>query len=124
MNKYENYGTTLFYIFVFFHICCMLWATHVYLVFPTTFMLRVSFSPVPECVEIGLLESSFSDPPAAPGTPFVVMLNLALKLIHWLVFVFCSWAIFFVWNPIITTQRYFLQKSNIQHWDRNSNFHF
>ena len=32
-------------------------------VFPTTFMLRVSFSPVPECVVIGLLESSFSDPP-------------------------------------------------------------
>ena len=30
-------------------------------------MLRVSFSPVPECVVLGLLESSFSDPPRAPG---------------------------------------------------------
>ena len=30
-------------------------------------MLRVSFSPVPECVVIGLLETSFSDPPRAPG---------------------------------------------------------
>ena len=35
--------------------------------FPTTFMLWVTFSPVPECVEIGLLESSFSDPAAAPS---------------------------------------------------------
>ena len=39
-------------------------------------MLRVSFSPVPECVEIGLLESSFSDPPAAPGTPLLLLLLL------------------------------------------------
>ena len=64
----------------------------------------------------------------------VVMLYLALKLIHWLVFIFCSWAVFFVWNPIITTKLYYIQKSkirksnilksNIQHWDRNSNFHF
>ena len=33
--------------------------------FPTTFMLRVSFSPAPECVIVVLLESSFSDPRAA-----------------------------------------------------------
>ena len=103
--------------------------------FHTTFMLRVFFSPVPECVVIGLLESSFPDPPAAPGTPFIIViiivLYLALKLIHWLVFIFCSWAVFFVWNPIITTQRSFftfvifhIQKSNIRHWDRNSNAHF
>ena len=39
-------------------------------------MLRVSFSPVPECVEIGLLESSFSDPPAAPGTLLLLLLLL------------------------------------------------
>ena len=54
----------------------------------------------------------------------IVIRYLALKLIHWLVFIFCSWAVFFVWNPIITTQRYYIQKSNIQHWDQNSNFHF
>ena len=34
-------------------------------VIPTTFMLRVSFSPAPECVIVVLLESSFSDPRAA-----------------------------------------------------------
>ena len=33
--------------------------------FPTTFMLRVSFSPAPEYVIVVLLESSFSDPRAA-----------------------------------------------------------
>ena len=43
-------------------------------------MLRVSFSPVPECVEIGLLESSFSDPPAAPGTPLLLLLFYTLLL--------------------------------------------
>ena len=30
-------------------------------------MLRVSFSPVPECVVLGLLETGFPDPPRAPG---------------------------------------------------------
>ena len=50
----------------------------------------------------------------------VVILYLAVKLIHWLVLILCSWAVFFVWNPIITTQRYYIQKSNIQHWDRNN----
>ena len=35
------------------------------LICPTTFMLRVSFSPAPECVIVVLLESSFSDPRAA-----------------------------------------------------------
>ena len=35
-------------------------------IFPTTFMLRVSFSPVPECVVISLLKLSFSDPPVPP----------------------------------------------------------
>ena len=47
----------------------MLWATPANLImfslFPTTFMLRVSFSPAPECVIVVLLESSFSDPRAA-----------------------------------------------------------
>ena len=47
--------------------------------FPTTFMLRVSFSPVPECVVTWLLESSFSDPPRAPGT----LLLLLLLLLCW-----------------------------------------
>jgi hypothetical protein len=41
---------------------------------PTTFVLRVSFSPVPECVKIGLLESNFSDPAAAPGTLLLMLL--------------------------------------------------
>ena len=38
----------------------------------------------------------------------VVVLYLHLKLISGLVFIFSSWAVFFTWNPIITTQRYFL----------------
>ena len=38
--------------------------------------MRVSFSPVPECVEIGLLESSCSDPAAAPGTPLLLLLYI------------------------------------------------
>ena len=33
--------------------------------FPTTFMLRVSFSPAPECVIVVLVESTFSDPRSA-----------------------------------------------------------
>ena len=41
---------------------------------PTTFMLWVAFSPVHECVEIGLLESNFSEPAAAPGTPLLFLL--------------------------------------------------
>ena len=31
----------------------------------------------------------------------VIVLYLALKLNHWLVFIFCSWADLFVWNPMI-----------------------
>ena len=49
----------------------------------------------------------------------VIILYLALKLIHWLVLILCSWAVYFIWNPTITTQRYYIQKSNIRHWDRN-----
>ena len=51
----------------------MLWATHfnlvIFIIFviPTTFMLWVFFSPVPECVVISLLETSFPDPLGAPG---------------------------------------------------------
>ena len=56
--------------------------------FPTTFMLRVSFSPVPECVVIGLLETSFSDPPRPPGTPLLLL--LLLYQTNW----FALWLIF------------------------------
>jgi hypothetical protein len=41
---------------------------------PTFLFLRASFSPVPKCVEIGLLESSFSDPTAASRTPLLLLL--------------------------------------------------
>ena len=37
----------------------------------------------------------------------IVVLYLHLKLISGLVFIFSSWAVFFTWNPIITTQRIF-----------------
>ena len=36
--------------------------------FLTTFVLMITFSPAPECVEIDLLESSFSTPAAASET--------------------------------------------------------
>ena len=36
------------------------------IVIPTTFMFGGSFSPVPECVVISVLEPSFSDLPVPP----------------------------------------------------------
>ena len=66
----SHFFVILFRLFLFFYI-------FIYVsFFPTTFMLWVSFSSVPECVEVGLLETSFSDPPAAPGTPLLLLLLL------------------------------------------------
>ena len=75
-------------------------------------MLRVCFSPVPECVVADCWNRAFPTPPRGTRDSVViiivvVVLYLALKLIHWLVFIFCSWVVFLDWNPTITTQRYF-----------------
>ena len=40
---------------------------------PTTFCCWVSFSPVPECVVVGLLETSFPDPPVHQDAVVIVI---------------------------------------------------
>ena len=80
---------------------------------PTTFMLRVSFSPVPECVEIGLLESSFSDPPAAPGTPLLLLLLLLLLFYTLLLNLFIGSYSYFALGPFFSSGTQLLLHNDI-----------
>ena len=47
--------------------------------FPATFMLRASFSPIPERVVIPFLETTFSDP-LVPTSPAVVVIIIIIVL--------------------------------------------
>ena len=95
-------------------------------------MLRVSFSPVPECVVAGGGIELFRPPRAPRDSVIVVVVIIVLYLfcckflcepqneqknppkeqkIKDLGVYFCSFLFYcFFWKPIITTQRSFLQK--------------
>ena len=80
-------------------------------IFPTTFMLRVSFSPAPVCVEGDCWNRCFSTPPWAEKAPLLLLLLLCctftkiIKPFRWILPIyFCAG--FSAWKPIITTQRF------------------
>ena len=65
--------------------------------FPTTLMVRVSFSPAPECVVADCWNRAFPTPPCHQATVVVVMLYLDKLLGGKRVF----------WKAIYTTLKYF-----------------
>ena len=85
-------------------------------------MLRVSFSPAPECVVADCWNRAFPTPPCHQGTVIIIIIVLYLNKLLGGERVF--------WKAIYTTLKYFglagwlqkydVLKSNIWHWDRNS----
>ena len=63
-NKHINYLKQIFVDHIFNLMVIVFMDYHLF--FRTTIMLRVSFSPVPNCVVILLLEPSFSEPLVPP----------------------------------------------------------
>ena len=55
-----------------FHYTTIFWIFATYR-FSHNFLLRVSFSPAPECVDRVCWNRSFSTPPAGPGTPLLLV---------------------------------------------------
>ena len=86
-------------------------------------MLRVSFSPAPECVVADCWNRAFPTPPCHQGTDVVIII-----IVLYLNKLLGRERVF--WKAIYTTLKYFrlagwlqkydVQKSNIWHWDRNS----
>ncbi len=56
------------------------------LYFPTIFMLRVSFSPAPECVEVDCWNQAFQTPPCHQDAVVVVIVIVAIVVIVALLF--------------------------------------
>ena len=48
------------------------------LIFPTTFMLRVSFSPAPECVDVDCWNQAFQTPPCHQDGVIVVVVVVVI----------------------------------------------
>ena len=75
MKKYEKhhiYNYILFSYFTFYDFLSILYFIYLFrfvysYIIPTTFMLRVSFSPAPECVDRDCWNSPFSTPPRHQG---------------------------------------------------------
>ena len=49
--------------------------------FPTTFMLRVSFSPAPECVEVDCWNQAFQTPPCHQDAVVIIILIIVVVIV-------------------------------------------
>ena len=57
------------------------WGILTVCIFPTTFMLRVSFSPAPECVEVDCWNQAFQTPPCHQDGVIVVVVVVVVVVV-------------------------------------------
>ena len=59
----------------------LIYFIYIYSLFPTTFMLRVSFSPAPECVEVDCWNQAFQTPPCHQDGVVVVVVVIIIVVV-------------------------------------------